>query len=255
MNRANISNLTKNENSADLVEWLLLNTNTPADIQLSDIRKILQRLKKTEKIQFVVASENGHQLNIILPHPELFKKEAIEIWMRYHLAATYVRAMALGHPNKKIYMHIVEDIKNKQMWEKMALNVINQYFISHRETLLHKAQPITKQLNFYISPLELRSSQKNYYNKSLFQSHSESHLLNLTEPLPIVLGFDQGARGINVAIFRGRKNITTDVLGEDSELLQKRDKSYYYQYTFPYGEAGGSGQLFVQRMAHFIEKV
>ena len=84
--------------------------------------------------------------------------------MRYYLAATYARSMALGNPGESIYIDFKQKIKNQKEWESLAIEELNKYFISHKESLAAKANPQNSEVTFLIRKSEKKIENNDKYH-------------------------------------------------------------------------------------------
>ncbi|MCB0392325.1 MAG: hypothetical protein KDD58_13615 [Bdellovibrionales bacterium] len=244
------------------VNIILDNLSCPESIYLSDLRHTLLNLKNEEKVSCILKSSSGFVVSCEIPHPERCSENVFRSWLRYYLCAVYARALALGNPDESISYSFENELCDNESVLRSTQFELEKYFADFKYSLTSKAAPTKSEIKIV--------SQQTYEK---FERHSPQVLLNFNEIKktmniigdkfnglkrledPIVLGIDQGARGVSVAVFKGNKNITCDVLGEDNKELYNTDQSYHYQYTFPYGSRGGSGEEFANRLIGFIKKV
>ena len=244
------ASLLKDMNSLMII---LTNTDHPEKVKISDLRLVLNSLPPERKIEVQLSVQTGFSVKLQFPNPKFYPEFIIKSWVRSYLAAVYLRTMALGFPDHDIYIHL--DKKNDFSLEiqNLILKEIERYFTDHSETLSKKASPSSGEVKFFISE-EIPSTQ-GITSGSQISPEENPKTLRIKVSEPIVVGLDQGARGVSVAVFRGDKNISEEVFGEDSESLRQEDLSFYYLYTFRYGSSGGSGEEFTSRLFGFINRV
>jgi len=239
----------------------LINVFLSEDIktQYIEIERLI-KLFKGEVITVTLTSNNGNNVELSIPHPNLLNKLSTELKNKIYktyIAKFYARGLALGNPGDILYTKITDKNDKRMPEEELTLNkIIYDYFNSVGSSLLNKANAG--------NIIEIKSIGTKFIPKTeagLTLTKSIRYLTleemkRLDTPI-ISIGFDVGGQGIDMCVTINGKNMTETLFPMDEDGNKEEDKSFRYRYSFKFSDLkkGGHGIDFSNRLTQFVKEV
>ncbi|NTV51467.1 MAG: methyltransferase domain-containing protein, partial [Candidatus Firestonebacteria bacterium] len=204
-----------------------------------------------KSLQVTLLAENGNSVQVAIPSPAVLKNDQIKtaIYRRY-VAMIYAQALALGNgPTGRLYVEASENGAVNSSETQAIATEIQSYFEHVGMPLLSKANT-GNPIKVLVKPADLEITPKKM--PVLAEESPEQNRLTL--------GVDVGGQGFKVCVLYHGKDVTDELFpsaGSEEDVLRQADQSLRYRYAYPYEhlDAGGSGEMFRERLVNYVDVV